>query len=136
MNHVLGNDHTINPPILIQPNSDQPIVEVARFGNPTPAAPSLKTLAPSLLPCEGRDTPTDSITLFNPGKKVRQKKNEKNEVIVDLMMQSLEITKKQREANVAWLARAEPGTEAREQKLVDLVELLVNYIIKNDSQDP
>jgi hypothetical protein len=138
MNQVWGCEHTTNPPILIQPIADEPIIEGSTAGSTEPATPSPKGLSPSALP---EDTPTPD-SLFDSGKKVKPKKNDKSEVIVELMMQNLEIKenemelkkdemelkKKQREDDAAMLARA----EEREQKLISIMELLVNHIIKKD----
>ena len=86
------------------------------------------------IPNTAEDTPTPD-SLFDSGKKVKPKKNDKSEVIVELMMQNLEIKenemelkKKQREDDAAMLARA----EEREQKLISIMELLVNHIVKKD----
>ena len=131
MNQVWGCEHTTNPPILIQPIADEPIIEGSTAGSTEPATPSPKGLSPSALP---EDTPTPD-SLFDSGKKVKPKKNDKSEVIVELMMQNLEIKenemelkKKQREDDAAMLARA----EEREQKLISIMELLVNHIVKKD----
>ena len=131
MNQVWGCEHTTNPPILIQPIADEPIIEGSTAGSTEPATPSPKGLSPSALP---EDTPTPD-SLFDSGKKVKPKKNDKSEVIVELMMQNLEIKenemelkKKQREDDAAMLARV----EEREQKLISIMELLVNHIVKKD----
>ena len=131
MNQVWGCEHTTNPPILIQPIADEPIIEGSTAGSTEPATPSPKGLSPSALP---EDTPTPD-SLFDSGKKVKPKKNDKSEVIVELMMQNLEIKenemelkKKQCEDDAAMLARA----EEREQKLISIMELLVNHIVKKD----
>ena len=115
--------HTTNPPIIIAPISDTPILET--FGSPGPTTPSPDS------PEEAEDT--DSPNPFNTGKKVRRKKDDKSEAIVNLMMQGLEIKeseleerKKEREEQQAILARH----EEREQKLVDFMEILVKHIVR------
>jgi hypothetical protein len=123
MDQVLGNEHTTNPPIIIAPIADTPIIEAS--GSPGPATPC------PVSPQDEEDT--DSPSPFNTGKKVKRKRNDKSEAIVDLMMQGLEIKeseieqrKKEREAHEAILARA----EEREQKLVDFMEILVKHIVR------
>jgi hypothetical protein len=123
MDQVLGNEHTTNPPIIIAPIADTPIVEAS--GSPGPTTPC------PVSPQDEEDT--DSPGAFNTGKKVKRKKNDKSEAIVDLMMQGLEIKeseieqrKKEREMHEAILARA----EEREQKLVDFMEILVRHIVR------
>ena len=70
MNQVWGCEHTTNPPILIQPIADEPIIEGSTAGSTEPATPSPKGLSPSALP---EDTPTPD-SLFDSGKKVKPKK--------------------------------------------------------------
>jgi hypothetical protein len=122
MDQVLGNEHTTNPPIIISPIADTPIVEAS--GSPGPTTPC---------PISSQDEDTDSPSPFNTGKKVKRKRNDKSEAIIDLMMQGLEIKeseieqrKKEREVHEAILARA----EEREQKLVDIMEILVRHIVQ------
>jgi len=81
MDIIWSNVHTTNPPIIIAPISDTPILEAS--GSPGPTTPSPAS------PDEAEDT--DSPNPFNAGKKVRCKKDDKSEAIVNLMMQGLEI---------------------------------------------
>lgn len=128
MDQVLGNEHTSKPPILLELLSgDEPIVEGSAIAEPLTPEPS-SGLSPSPFP---EETP-DSINSFNSGKKVKQKKNDKSNVIVELMVEGLEIKKEEREETKAMLARS----EEREQKLVDIMELLVtHYVKKGDSRE-
>lgn len=132
MDQVLGNEHNTNPPIIIAPIANNPIVEAT---SKTASAEPVTPVPGS--PLDEEDP--DSSSPFISGKKVKQKKN-KSDAIIDLMMQSLEIKdseieerkkereerKKEREAHDAILARA----EAREQKLVDFLEVLVKHIVQ------
>jgi len=104
MNQVLGNEHTTNPPIIIAPIADTPIIEASDSPGPTSPCP--------VSPQDEEDT--DSPDPFNTGKKVKHKKNDKSKAIINLMMQGLEIKeseieqrKKEREAHEAILARVE-----------------------------
>ena len=124
MDIIYGSVHTTNPPIIIAPISDTPILEAS--GSPGPTTPSPDS------PEEAGDT-TDSPNPFNTGKKVRRRKDDKSEAIVNLMIQGLEIQesqleerKKEREEQQAILARH----EEREQKLVDFMEILVKHIVR------
>jgi len=123
MDQVLGNEHTTNPPIIIAPIADIPIVEASGSSGPT---------APCPVSSQDEEE-TDSPTPFNTGRKVKHKRNDKLEAMVDIMMQGLEIKeseidqrKKEREVHEAILARA----EEREQKLVDFMEILVRHIVR------
>jgi len=126
MDQVMSNKHTSNPPIIIAPISDTPIVEGAsRSTSAEPVTPSPKSSAIS----GEEDTCTDSTTSYNSGKKMK-KKEDKNREIVDLMKQNLEIKeveveekKRQREL----LERA----EERDNKLLDLMQVLVTHLIKD-----
>ena len=123
MDQVLGNEHTTNPPIIIAPIADIPIVEA--FGSSGPM--TLCSISPQ------DEEETNSPTLFNIDRKVKHKRNDKLEAMVDIMMQGLEIKeseihqrKKEREVHEAILAWA----EEREQKLVDFMEILVRHIVR------
>jgi hypothetical protein len=123
MDQVLGHEHTTNPPIIITPIADIPIIEAS--GSPRPTTP---------YPVSSQDEEDpDSPNPFNTGKKLKRKKNDKSEAIIDLMMQGLEIKeseieqrKKEREVHEAILARF----EEREQKLVDFREILVKHVVR------
>lgn len=121
MDQILGNEHTTNPPIIIAPIADIPIIEAS--GSPGSTTPY------PVSPQDEEDI--DSPSPFNTGKKVKCKRNDKSEAIVNLMMQGLEIKeseieqrKKEWEVHEAILARA----EEREQKLMDFMEILMRHI--------
>jgi hypothetical protein len=75
---------------------------------------------------------SEIIALTNPfstGKKVKQKKNDKSEAILELMMQGLEIKDSElKERRKDWETLAQP--EEREQNLVDFMQLLVKHIVQ------
>jgi hypothetical protein len=90
MDQVLGNEHITNPPILIQ----SLFSELVEESSTKPVTLSPKALSSSRLPDDEEDTSTDSTSSFNSGKKVRPKKKEKNEPVVELMKQSLDLNEK------------------------------------------
>ena len=133
MDQVLGNEHTTNPPILIQSLSPELVEE----SSTERATPSPNALSPSPVPGDEEDTPTDSTSSFNSGRKVRQKKQEKNEPIAELMKQSLDLKEKYRQADEAKGEKREAEEKAiqaraeeQEQKLIDIMEILVKHIVK------
>jgi hypothetical protein len=124
LDQVLGNEHTTNPPIIIAPIADTPILEASGSLRWT-TTPSSSSVTASYT----QDDDTDSTNPFSTGKKVKRKKNDKSEAILDLMMQRLKIREselEERRKDREILARA----EEREQKLVDFMELLVKHIVR------
>ena len=120
---MLGNKHTTNPPIIISPIADTPILEASRSSSQRSMTPSSASTAAS------QDDETDSPNPFSTGKRVKQKKNDKSDAILDMMMQNLEIKQaelEERRKDQEILVRA----EERDQKLVDFMELLVKHIVR------
>lgn len=123
----MGNEHTTNPPIIISPISDRPIIEGSfdRDSTVDPVTPSPRSRGVS---CEEDGLDTDSTTPHNSGKKVKLRNDSsKNREVVDLMKQNLEMKEKQQEL----LERA----DEREEKLVGLMEALVTHIVKKDLKE-
>ena len=90
IDHVLGNEHTTNPPIIVAPIANVPIIEAS--GSPRATTPAQS---------EVEDASPDA---FSSGKRVK-KKSDKSEAILELMVQGLEIKKK----GQGMLMRAEMG---------------------------
>jgi hypothetical protein len=77
---------------------------------------------------------------FSAGKRVKQRKNGNSETLIELMMRDLEITETEVEQRKkAWETKIEQRqkdwemlarSEERQQKLVDLMEILVNHIVR------
>jgi hypothetical protein len=123
LDQVLGNEHTTNPPVIISPIADTPILEASGSRRETTPSSTLITANST------QDDDTDSTNPFTTGKKVKRKKNDKSEAIIDLMMQGLEIKEselEERRKDREILARAED----REQKLLDFMEILVKHLVR------
>lgn len=132
MDQVLGNEHTTNPPIIISPISNTPILEASR-------SPRTSTTDSTPSPVSQGDTEdgTDTPDPFSTGKRVKQKKKD---ALIELMMHGLEIKeseveqrKRDRETEIEERKKAEEKaarSEEREQKLVDFMEILVKHIVR------
>jgi hypothetical protein len=78
----------------------------------------------------------ESLNPFSSGKRVKQKKNDKSDAILKLIVQSLELKeseleekKKDREVS-ARAEERENRAEARQQQLVDMMATLVKHLVR------
>ena len=127
MDQVLGNEHFIDPRVLIAPISGNPVMES------TAQTSTAELRTPS--PLESLDDEDDgSGSAFNSGQKIKRKgRKDKSDTLVDMMVKRLEAEEEEKEEkkklqaeNQASLARC----EEREQKLVDIFEVLAKHFIE------
>jgi SOS-response transcriptional repressor LexA len=122
MDQVFGLEHTTNPPVIISPIAETPIVESSsQINTATPSTPSQESFD------DDDDSPSPSATK----QKVKKKNNDKMAILIEMMTRKLEIEdeeseerKRSQKAKEEWLERG----EQREQQLVDLCGQLVKHL--------
>jgi len=120
MNQILGNEHTTNPPLIVDMNVPNIVIS-----NTATDATEISSM--SMEPVTSTDPTDDSdANAFHTGQKIKPKKglSQKQDLFIDLMMKKLEVDDEEKEVR----EKREVARDEREQKLVDIIETLTKYI--------
>jgi len=132
MNQVFGDEHTSNPPILSQVLSSQTFTfpETENADESTRLTPQSELMpTPSVSPNNG-DERSEVGSNFNSGRKNKRKgtANPKSEALIDLMLKKLELEEEQCKKKEIKEAEHVERQEIRADKLINIMETLVNRL--------
>jgi hypothetical protein len=116
MNQVLGNNHTSNPPLLIDMNEDDSL-------SPSPSSKETEM-------DNGEDTRDDSGASMSSGRKMKPKPQGKSELLIDTLLKKMELDEEEKEERKRQEMKREARFAETDQELISLLRIITTHIVQ------